>query len=329
MGDAGGHRRPGGSLARHALALTLAVCLLVACTGDQGQEPPAVPDPTPSASPTSSESVEQPARSAISEPTPDGVLADLPAVPSTQSAATLAGHLDRVAAILRDPDSLAGDVRRAGRFHQLAVRALAMASRPFRRNVTADLHRQTARLIRGDVRAAQLLGALTAPQDSLPDWRIVSPPSPEVLLGYYERAERRTGVRWNYLAAIHLVETRMGRIRGVSSAGARGPMQFLPPTWDLYGAGGDIHDPRDAILAAARLLKANGAPGDMAEALWHYNPSDSYVGAVSQYAQTMQRWPLVYRGYWHWRVLYSHQDGVYVLPIGYPDVRATLLGVRR
>ena len=36
----------------------------------------------------------------------------------------------------------------------------------------------------------------------------------------------------------------MGRIRGTSTAGARGPMQFLPPTWVADGAGGDIKDPR-------------------------------------------------------------------------------------
>lgn len=315
----------------------MAVSLLAACTGEPGQESPAAPDPTASGSPTPSESrtlsgsptgsgsADFPARSAASQATPKGALEDLPTVPSTRNTARLAGHLDAVAATLRDPESPPDDVRRAGRFHQLAVRALAMEPWPFRRKVTADLQRHTARLIRGDVRAAQLLGALTTAQESLPDWRIVAPPSPEVLLGHYERAQRRTGVPWNYLAAIHLVETRMGRIRGVSSAGARGPMQFLPPTWDLYGADGDINDPRDVILAAARLLKANGAPGDMAEALWHYNPSDSYVGAVTQYAQAMRRWRPVYRGYWHWRVLYRHQDGVYVLPIGYPETRPKLL----
>ena len=128
-----------------------------------------------------------------------------------------------------------------------------------------------------------------SPSSELPRWRIVEPPPATELLGYYKLAQRRSGVPWTYLAAIHLVETRMGRIRGTSTAGARGPMQFLPSTWDLYGAGGDINDPRDAILAAARLLKHHGAPGDMAEALWHYNPSDSYVGAVLEYAGTMRR----------------------------------------
>ena len=81
------------------------------------------------------------------------------------------------------------------------------------------------------------------------------------------------------------------------------------------------HDPRDAILAAARLLRPNGAPGDMADALWHYNPSDHYVRAVTEYARTMQRSASIYRGYWHWRVLYRHARGTYVLPVGYPDRR--------
>ena len=102
-------------------------------------------------------------------------------------------------------------------------------------------------------------------------------------------------------------------------------MQFLPSTWDLYGAGGDITDARDAILAAARLLKANGAPGDMAEALWHYNPSESYVNAVLEYALTMRRSTSAYDGYWHWRVFYRHVRGTYVLPVGYPNKRPVRL----
>jgi hypothetical protein len=102
-------------------------------------------------------------------------------------------------------------------------------------------------------------------------------------------------------------------------------MQFLPSSWALYGAGGDINDPRDAILAAARLLKHNGAPGDMGEALWHYNPSTSYVRAVSEYARTMTRSRSAYRGYWQWRVLYRHTRGTYVLRVGYPKVRPVLL----
>ncbi len=162
---------------------------------------------------------------------------------------------------------------------------------------------------------------MTDPQPKFPEWRIVDPAPAETLLGHYRAAQRRLGIPWSTLAAIHLVETRMGRIRGVSSAGAQGPMQFLPSTWEMYGAGGDIADPQDAIFAAARLLRANGAPGDLRGALWHYNPSDNYVDAVSEYARTMERAPWLYRGYWQWRVLYKHVRGAHVLPVGYPEER--------
>ena len=180
-------------------------------------------------------------------------------------------------------------------------------------------------IVRVDVRSSRLLGGITAPQPHLPPWRIVAPAPAGELLRDYRAAQRRTGVPWTYLAAIHLVETRMGRIRGASTAGAQGPMQFVPATWERYGAGGDINDPHDAILAAARLLSANGAPRDMSDALWHYNQSQSYVRAVTGYARTLQRAPWVYRGYWSWRVLYSQKRGTYLLPVGYPHRGAVLL----
>jgi hypothetical protein len=73
-------------------------------------------------------------------------------------------------------------------------------------------------------------------------------------------------VPWEFLAAIHLVETRMGRIRGTSSAGSQGPMQFLPSTWKRCGRGGDIQATGDASLAAhsspwliARCRRRSGA----------------------------------------------------------------------
>ena len=191
--------------------------------------------------------------------------------------------------------------------------------------VLASLHPGNRALVRAYLVAAGPLRSLTDPQRRLPDWRIVAPPPVEALLGHYRLAQRRTGVPWEYLAAIHLTETRMGRIRGTSTAGAQGPMQFLPSTWEIYGAGGDIRDPRDAILAAARLLRANGAPDRMAAALYRYNPSDLYVRAVLAYAGAMRRHDWAYAGLWQWRVLYRHVRGTYVLPVGYPDTRPVLL----
>ena len=323
MDDVSNRRRPVGcAVALRAGTATLAVCLLVSCSSQGTTDRASQPERSVDGSPTAS----SPRQAGSSAPPSAGpALARLPAVPTTSSPATLARQLDDAMATVRDREAAASDVRRAGEFQQLAVRALAAAPDAFRRKVIARLHPMAAQVTRGAVRAARSLHTLTDPQRKLPRWRILAPPPPEVLLGYYRLAQRRTGVPWTYLAAIHLVETRMGRIRGASTAGALGPMQFLPSTWELYGGGGDINDPREAVLAAARLLRANGAPRAMARALWHYNPADSYVHAVTAYARTMQRSPSAYRGYWHWRVLYRHVKGTYALPIGYPKTPAVLL----
>jgi soluble lytic murein transglycosylase-like protein len=113
------------------------------------------------------------------------------------------------------------------------------------------------------------------------------------LVGFYDEAERRFAIGTPYLAAIHLVETKFGRVVSNSVAGAQGPMQFIPSTWKIYGHGGDIRDPHDAILAAARLLRANGAPRRYGPALRAYNPSGLYVQAVTQYARLIDRDPYV------------------------------------
>jgi membrane-bound lytic murein transglycosylase B len=109
------------------------------------------------------------------------------------------------------------------------------------------------------------------------------------LVRYYDVAYRRYGIHQHYLAAIHLVESKFGRVKNDSVAGAQGPMQFLPSTWEIYGGGGNIQDPHDAILAAARLLDDNGAPGDYGRALYAYNPSRLYVDAVQRYARLIKR----------------------------------------
>ena len=111
------------------------------------------------------------------------------------------------------------------------------------------------------------------------------------LRAYYSEAQRLYGVDASYLAAINFIESKFGRVNGPSSAGAEGPMQFLPSTWTEYGQGGNINDPHDAILAAARYLHRNGAPLNMRNAIWHYNNSFDYVDSVESFARAFRANP--------------------------------------
>lgn len=129
----------------------------------------------------------------------------------------------------------------------------------------------------------------------------------------YQRAGMLFGVDWAILAAIGKMECDHGRSSEqgcaagtVNSAGATGPMQFLAPTWrkgatpgsippagpptaaisDGYATDGDgdgiadIWNPYDAVAAAARYLRANGAPADYQRAIFAYNHSQVYVDGV-------------------------------------------------
>jgi cell wall-associated NlpC family hydrolase len=101
-------------------------------------------------------------------------------------------------------------------------------------------------------------------------------------------------VPWQVLAAVNSVETNFGRDLSVSSAGAEGWMQFMPETWAQWGVDAnhdgkkDPYDPRDAIFAAARYLRANGAPRDIRRAIFAYNHANWYVDEVLQRAQWIQ-----------------------------------------
>lgn len=106
---------------------------------------------------------------------------------------------------------------------------------------------------------------------------------------YKQAATTCPGLSWTVLAAIGQIESDHGRNVGPSSAGALGPMQFMPATWRVYGLDGDhdgkadIMNPFDAVPSAAHYLCVNGAGGGgsaLSNAIWHYNQSQSYVNSV-------------------------------------------------
>jgi membrane-bound lytic murein transglycosylase B len=168
-----------------------------------------------------------------------------------------------------------------------------------------------------NVDARRQLTAMTEVKNTVPPWRIVPPAPADSLLDYYREAEAASGVGWNYLAAINLIESRFGSIEGVSTAGAQGPMQFLPSTFDAYGDGDDIYSPRDSIMAAGRYLAANGFTNDRDHAIFRYNNATEYVRAVNDYAAILAADPAAFAGYYRWDVYYRTTAGDVLLPVGY------------
>jgi len=262
-----------------ALAALLAALLLAAC----GPESPAL-RPAEPVTPSTRGPGGLPA---VDAPIPRG-----PAALAETLSRTRADLLAAVGRWRDEGDPSRGlpprDVARLALYHQRTVRLLA--HRPsLERAVLARLRGPVVAETRDLVRAPRELGLIRSVRRGPPPRIRVGPSEPvDRLRGHYRRAWRRFGVGPPLLAAVNFVESSFGELRNRSISGAQGPMQFIPATWAAYGMGGDIRDPRDAILGAANLLRANGAPARERRALFRYNPSMRYVSAVSRYARRIR-----------------------------------------
>jgi glucose/arabinose dehydrogenase/soluble lytic murein transglycosylase-like protein len=247
-----------------------------------------------------------------------------PAVAATLSPdpTTAADQLVQAEQVLRDPAASNETLTAAAHLQQLAYRRLGRQPELFDM-IVGRAPAALQEVIRLNLLARDDLAHIPGGplRDTLPAWRIVAPASADDLVQAYQEGEQRYGVGWNYLASINLIESALGRIQGFSSAGAQGPMQFMPSTWDAYGDG-DINSPHDSIIAAARYLNANGfADGNVDGALFRYNNSTAYVSAVKDIAQVLALDPAAFAGYYRWEVYYVTTLGDVLLPVGYatPD----------
>ncbi len=254
----------------------------------------------------------------------DPALAPAPAGEQPQAVAdppALARQLTVAETAIRDRATPPEQVAAAGRTAQVAYRALL--DRPeWDAAVLAGVPEPLHDTVRRNTAAGREFRAMIPRlPTTVPAWRIVEPLAGPQLREYYAEAQRRFGVPWPVLAAVHLVETRMGRIIGLSTAGAQGPMQFLPGTWARYGLGGDVWNTRDAILGAANYLAANGAADGtdarLDNALYRYNNDTRYVRGVRHYAAVMQADERAFLGFHAWQIYYRTHLGEILLPTGY------------
>ena len=301
MKDVAGYRETTGARAMRYSATLLVVmiaCATAACSG----------------------STRLPAASTSTVP-PSPIATTLRAQPPLATdPAVLASDLSADEQALRDPSSSEAVLAAAAHRQQLAYRALGRHPE-WDATVRAGISPSLVETYDRNVDARRQLTALSGgdTKDTLPAWRIDAPAPADALLGYYHEAEAATGVGWNYLAAINLVETGFGRIAGVSTAGAEGPMQFLPSTFAAYGDGGDVHSLHDSIMAAGRFLAANGFANDHDHAIFGYNHSGHYVGAVDDYAAVIASDPAAFAGYYRWDIYYNTTAGDVLLPVGYAE----------
>jgi len=137
-------------------------------------------------------------------------------------------------------------------------------------------------------------------REQLPVDRSTSGGRPGSYLELFKASAARycPGLSWTVLAAIGQIESGDGANPGPSSAGALGPMQFLPSTWQVYGISAfgqtgppDIMNAYDAVPSAARLLCANGGrtAAGLRGAIFAYNHAAWYVNEVLALAQEYAR----------------------------------------
>jgi hypothetical protein len=160
------------------------------------------------------------------------------------------------------------------------------------------LHRQVAAILGSGARMESLRSQQLPVARSTGTGASAGLPTTYLQLFRASAARYCPGLSWTVLAAIGQIESGDGANVGPSSAGALGPMQFMPATWAQWGIRGfgrsgqpNVLDPYDAVPSAARLLCADGAARggqSLYHAVFGYNHADWYVrevlGLAARYA---------------------------------------------
>jgi membrane-bound lytic murein transglycosylase B len=240
-------------------------------------------------------------------PPPDAAIPREPAALARTLSRTTSDLRSALGAWAPKTNAPPADVSLYALYQQRIYRMLASDDRLARRTLPR-LPRGLRAVSRDFVTAHRELYRLTPPIQARAI-KVGRAPPAGVLFRYYRQAERRFKVPWNVLAAVNFVESKFGKLRSTSAAGAQGPMQFMPATWRAYGLGGNVHDPHDAIIGAANYLRASGAPRRLRHALYAYNPSVAYVDAVLRYARRIRADTMTYFALYNWQVFVKTPAG--------------------
>jgi Transglycosylase SLT domain len=167
----------------------------------------------------------------------------------------------------------------------LIPRAAALISAP-----ALSIAKLTARISKITGTSTRFISLRNAPA---PAAAAAAPSAPATYLDLFQAsaAEYCPALPWTVLAAIGQIESGDGTNDGPSTAGALGPMQFMPATWNEWGIDGfgppgtpDIMNPLDAVPTAARMLCADGASAGtqtgLRQAIYAYNHASWYVTEV-------------------------------------------------
>jgi len=296
---------------RSVAAILLAV-LLAACSAPEGDRvlgTQITASPSPSRTSEPEPAPDRP--KLISFPHPDK---RVPAVP-----ARLAEQVHKTEKKLEEAIDMwleRGGERRSPAGKRVALGALwqqkmlrVLTKRPrLARAVTRKVPAWLARKIDAHVEAGAGLRSLSSPVEPPVRMRVTPVDPHGDLRRFYRKAGRRYDIPVEILASLNFVESKFGRFMGPSSAGALGPMQFMPATWDIYGRG-NVWNPHDAIMAAARYLSASGAPERMDDALFAYNRSSAYVAAIKTYANEMNKRSHSFYSYYFHQVFVRTTEG--------------------
>lgn len=150
--------------------------------------------------------------------------------------------------------------------------------------VTESPFEAKARTARAHSNHGRSVSANTAPDVSLSVKRELA-----------KRAAAAYGIDWRLVEAVWQIESgKRWKTTVRSSAGAQGPMQFMPGTWRSYATDGngdgtaDVTDAQDAVYAGAKYLAANGAASNVDGALLRYNHAQWYVTKVKNLAASIE-----------------------------------------